>query len=91
VLAVPDQGAVEQLAANGADPAFRVGVRDRGTWVVRMMVVPSARKISSKAATNWPAAAEFDAEQHLAATQRDGVYPGALETPRRWNALMHEH
>jgi hypothetical protein len=28
---VPDQGAVEELPANGADPAFRVRVRD--LWV----------------------------------------------------------
>ena len=28
---VPDEGAVEKLAAHAADPAFRVGVRDRGT------------------------------------------------------------
>ena len=27
--AVPDEGAVEELAAHGADPPFRVGVRDR--------------------------------------------------------------
>ena len=26
---VPDEGAVAELAADGADPAFRVGVRDR--------------------------------------------------------------
>jgi hypothetical protein len=29
---VPDQGAVEEPPANGADPAFRVRVRDRRAW-----------------------------------------------------------
>ena len=32
LAAVPDQGAVEELAAHGADPAFRVRVRDRCAW-----------------------------------------------------------
>ncbi len=28
LASVPDEGAVEELAANGADPSFRVAVRD---------------------------------------------------------------
>jgi hypothetical protein len=35
LAAVPDEGAIEKLAAHAGDPAFRVGVRDRGTrWRV---------------------------------------------------------
>jgi hypothetical protein len=30
LAAVPDEGAVEKVAAHGADPAFRIRVRDRG-------------------------------------------------------------
>ena len=49
---VPDEGAVEELAAQGLDPAFseRVGHRRR-TGVLRT-VRPSVAKISSKPATN---------------------------------------
>ena len=53
--AVPDEGAVEEFATHGADPAFRVRVRDRCVGRVRMMVVPSLRKTSSNAPMNWPA------------------------------------
>ena len=49
----PDDGAVEELASKGADPAFgeRVcqGVR---TGVLRTLQ-PSVLKISSKASMNW--------------------------------------
>ena len=55
VSAVPDEGAVAEFAADCADPPFRVRVRDRRVRRVRMMVVPSLRKISSNAPANWPA------------------------------------
>jgi hypothetical protein len=55
VSAVPDEGAIAELAAYRSDPPFRVGVRDRSTRGVRMIVAPSLRKASSKPAMNWPA------------------------------------
>jgi hypothetical protein len=45
--AVPDDGAVTEFAAYGADPTFRVRVHDRRVGRVRMIVVRSLRKTSS--------------------------------------------
>ncbi len=53
LVLVPDDGAVEELAAQGPDPAFgealATGVR---TGVLRILR-PSVRKISSKVSMNW--------------------------------------
>ena len=52
---VPDQGPVTKFAADGPDPAFRVAFATGVYGGVRMIVVPSARKTSSKPPRNWPA------------------------------------
>ena len=54
LVAVPDDGAVEELASKGADPAF--GERWIGTGVrtgVLRTLQPLVLKISSKASMNW--------------------------------------
>ena len=50
---VPDDGAVEELAAQGSDPAFGEGVRYRVRIGVVRILRPWVRKISSKALMNW--------------------------------------
>ena len=56
LVLVPDDGAVEEFAAQGPDPAFRERVRDRRpdrVLQILRILWPSVRKISSKASMNW--------------------------------------
>jgi hypothetical protein len=48
-----DEQVVEELAADGADPAFRVGVRARRLDGVRRIVMFSAVKTTSNAVVNF--------------------------------------
>src|SRR5439155_26155035 len=112
LAAVPDEGAVAELAAHGTDPAFRIGVRDWGTWwrandrrtvgaedlverhgelagavadqepnrpvvahheVPGGLCGPGAGRVGRDASEMHAAAVEFDEEQHVVATQHDGV------------------
>jgi hypothetical protein len=52
VAAVDDQDPVEALAAEGADPTLGVRIRIRSSMGVRMILMPSLRKTSSKAPPN---------------------------------------
>jgi hypothetical protein len=52
--AVPDEGAVAELAAHRSHPAFRVCVRDRCARRGADDCRPGASEDSSKPATNWP-------------------------------------
>ena len=53
LVAVPDDGAVEELASKGADPAFGERVRHGVRTGVLRTLQPSVLKISSKASMNW--------------------------------------
>lgn len=49
---VPDEGAIEKLAAQGADSPFGEGIRDWGPHRVFKSLMASVRKVSSNAAVD---------------------------------------
>jgi hypothetical protein len=92
---VPDEGAVEELATHGADPAFRVSVRDWGMWWCADDRRAGLRKISSKAATNWPAPSRIrnrmSREQFIMRFRAAWVVQcplGLAVMPARWTRLV---
>ena len=85
--AVPDDGVVEELSAQGADPAFGECVRDGRADRGLDDLMCSVGKISSKASVNWLPRSRTSALQARAARRGGETGCGPLGWSRpRWGA-----